>query len=355
MTKPVTKRTRSKRRSAGSAPQSRRFNRSNATMDDIATAARVSTATVSRFFNFPQMLKPRTAQRVKRAVESQGFVPNLLASELASNRSRLVAAVVPQVAHSIFNSTIQALADAFAEEGYSVMLALAGVANEHLQRQLQTIIGRRPDGIILTGANVDAESRKLLRSSGIPTIETWDLPQDPIDLVVGLSHDAVGVAIARHVLALGRQRALLVAASGARAQARCRGFVRTMRAAGAPIPVSVTFAGSTSFGQGRSAVAQHLDNGGKPEVVMCSSDVSAHGAINELTNRGLRVPEDAAVIGFGDMDFAAELTPALTTVSVDGGLIGRQAVKFLMQRARQEKIAVPVVDIGFSLVVRQSG
>jgi len=328
---------------------------SSATLNEVAAAAGVSTATVSRYFNSPEKLKEKTAQRVREAVNHIGYVPNLLAGGLASSRTRLVAAVIPAMTQSIFASTIQALTDSLAHEGYSVMLGLTGTADEHVQQQLLSIIGRRPDGIILTGSTLDPNARRQLRATGIPTIETWDLPEDPIDLVVGLSHQAVGVAVARHALARGRRRAFMISATGVRALARRYGFSRTMLAEGAPEPVAATFVGATTFGHGRNALAAHLDSGGRPDLIVCSSDWSAHGVLDELHRRGIRVPDDIAVIGFGDLEFAAELNPALTTVKIDGAVIGRQAAKFLMLRTQGKKIENPVVDIGFSLIVRSSG
>jgi LacI family gluconate utilization system Gnt-I transcriptional repressor len=87
---------------------------------------------------------------------------------------------------------------------------------------------------------------------------------------------------------------------------------------------------------------------------VCSSDWSAHGVLEELLRRGIRVPDDIAVIGFGDLEFAAEVNPALTTVKIDGAVIGKQAAKFLMMRTQGKKIDNPVVDIGFSLIARAS-
>ncbi len=328
---------------------------SSATISEVAASAGVSTATVSRFFNSPGMLKDRTAKRVQDAVDRIGYVPNLLAGGLASSRSRLVAAIIPGMTQSIFASTIQALTDSLAHEGYSVILGLTGPADEHAHRQLVSIIGRRPDGIILTGTTLDTSARHQLRATGISTIETWDLPADPIDLVVGLSHEAVGVAVARHALERGRRRAFVISATGVRALARRYGFSRTMMQGGAPEPAAATFVGGTTFGHGRNALATHLDSGARPDLVVCSSDWSAHGALEELQRRGIRVPDDIAVIGFGDLEFAAEVNPALTTVKIDGAVIGRQAAHFLMLRAQGRKIDNPVIDIGFSLIVRASG
>jgi LacI family gluconate utilization system Gnt-I transcriptional repressor len=344
---PTDKRDKQKRSSG-------RMQISSATISEVADAAGVSTATVSRFFNSPQMLTKRTAKRVQDVVERIGYVPNLLAGGLASSRTKLVAAVIPSMTQSIFASTIQALTDSLAREGYSVMLGLTGAADEHVQQQLISIIGRRPDGIILTGTTLDAAARNQLRATGIPTIETWDLPADPIDLVVGLSHEAVGVAVARHALARGRRRAFVISATGVRALARRYGFSRTMLESGAPEPATTTFIGATTFGQGRNALAAHLDSGARPDLVVCSSDWSAHGVLEELQRRGIRVPDDIAVIGFGDLEFAAEVNPALTTVKIDGAVIGKQAAKFLMLRTQGKKIDNPVVDIGFSLIARAS-
>jgi LacI family transcriptional regulator, gluconate utilization system Gnt-I transcriptional repressor len=345
-----SKPARSRRRKEASRPPL-----STTTISEVAAAAGVSTATVSRFFNSPAKLKDRTASRVRKAVEEIGYVPNMMAGGLASSRSRLVAAVIPAISQSIFSSTIQALTDALSDAGYSTILGLTGAGDEWVQRELLSIIGRRPDGIILTGSLLDNKARRQLKATGITIIETWDLPANPIDLVVGVSHDAIGKAVARHALAQDRRRAFIISATGVRALARRHSFARTMLENGAPEPAVATFAGTTTYGQGRGAIAAHLDSGKSFDVVMCSSDWSAHGALDELRDRKIRVPEDVAVIGFGDLDFAAELRPSLTTVKIDGGMIGRQAATFLMLRARGEKIDRPVIDIGFTLIGRASG
>ena len=329
---------------------------SSATLEAVATSARVSSATVSRFFNSPDLLSAKTAHRVQTAVKNIGYVPNLLAGGLASNRSRLIAAAIPAISQSIFASTIQSLTDSLAEEGYSVMLGLTGAADENVQRQLLSIIGRRPDGIILTGTRLDAAARKQLKRTGIPTIETWDLPQDPIDLVVGFSHQAVGATVAQRALAQGRRRALVVSATGVRALARRDSFSRAMLDAGAREPAVTSISGATTYGRARRAVATHLDEAQqRTDVIVCSSDWGAHGVLDELRQRGIRVPDDIAVIGFGDLDFAADLNPSLTTVKIDGAIMGKHAARFLMLRARRQKIEQPFVDIGFSLIVRESG
>jgi len=140
-------------------------------METVAAAAGVSTATISRFFSAPDKLRPDTAARVQEVVNRLGYVPNLLAGGLSSARTGMIAAVIPTVSNSIFSSTIQAISDSLATHGYSIVLGLSGNNDQFAERQVLSIIGRRPDGIILTGTTMNAGVRAKLRASNIPTIE----------------------------------------------------------------------------------------------------------------------------------------------------------------------------------------
>ncbi len=334
-------------------PRVRPKNRTqDVTIDRIAAEAGVSAATISRYFNNPQMLSPGTASRVREVVDRHAFVPNLLAGGLASSRTQVVAVVIPTISNSIFSSTVQAISDSLARQEFGVVLALSGAHDEYVDRQLTSTIGHRPNGIILTGATLDSVTRARLLSSGIPTIETWDLPVNPMDMVVGFSHEAVGRTIGRFVVRSGRKRVLIVSAGGARAIARRAGLAGVLRRHRLPQPAVVSFPGQTTFGHGRIAIAEHLDSGGKPDLVICSSDWAAHGVLDELRRRRINVPRDIGVVGFGDLGFAAELDPPLTTVRIDGSAIGAHAATMLMKRAQGQRVGQKVVDVGFDLVLR---
>jgi len=331
---------------AGSRPQP--------TLAEVADLAGVSSATVSRYINSPERVAGPTAERVRDAIAQTGYVPNLLAGGLASNRSRLVAALAPSFSQSIFSTTIQAMTDELSAAGYHVFLGLIGLRNEHIGPVLDSVLGRRPDGLILTGAALTPELRRRLLTSGPPVIETWDLPADPLDMAVGFSHEAVGRAVAAYALERGYKRPFLVSADGVRSGARRKGFIDAFMEHRRPAPPFAVFDVPITFGQGRQALAEFLDGGGQADVVVCSSDWTAHGVIAEAHVRGLRVPEDLAVIGFGDLEFAADLSPALTTVQIDGSAIGRQAAAFLLQRTQGLMPEARVVDVGFNLIRRAS-
>ena len=324
------------------------------TLSDVALLASVSAITVSRALNTPAAVSPDTLAKVRSAIQRSGYVPNLVAGGLASNRSRLVAALVPTIAGPVFLETIQALTDALAEAGCQLMLGQSGYSGAREDALLDAIIGRRPDGIVLTGIMHSAEGRKRLLASGIPVVETWDITPTPIDMIVGFSHEKVGVAIADYLYAQGFRKPGLVTADDARAMLRRASFERRFAELGVRnIPVCAVPAPS-SLGNGRSGFTELCAHHPGIDAVVCSSDVIAHGVITEAQARGLSVPGDMAVMGFGDLPFAAFTHPQLSTVRIDGTAIGRQAAQFILDRVDGRDVGAKVRDLGFSIVKRAS-
>ena len=349
----------------GPATRAARRNSGGITLRDVAKLAGVSAITASRALNTPGKVSPDALERIRAAVTHTGYVPNLLAGGLASNRSRLVAAVVPAIAGSVFMETIQALTDELASAGFQLMLGQSGYRDSREDALLDAIIGRRPDGIVLTGVMRSPEGRRRLLASGIPVVETWDLTPTPIDMLVGFSHQKVGAEVAAHLHRKGYRRCAIVTADDHRAGLRRKGFEARWQVLNAGtkagsqarkeqhIPVWSMPAPSTLAG-GRAALTGLLAQHPHLDAIWCSSDVLAHGVITEAHARGLQVPKDLAVHGFGDLAFAAHIHPALTTVRIDGTAIGREAARCLIERSNGTRAGPNVRDIGFSIVERAS-
>lgn len=320
------------------------------TLESVARKAGVSSATVSRYLNNPGVVAEDTALRIRQAVDETGYVPNLLAGGLASNRSRLVAVIVPSVSLSIFNDTIDAIVEALSVAGYTAMLGLSGENDSRLATVVDAAIARRPDGIIITASGI-ASIRNRLEQSGITIIETWDLPDVPLDIAVGFSHRAVGRAIGDFAAAHGYRNPLVISADGQRARARYDGIVEALAGHGMAAPPVDYLGGTTRFGEGRRRFAHAIDSGMQPDLVICSSDWLAQGVIIEAMSRGISIPQDIGIIGFGDLAFASEMEPPVTTVRIPGDSIGNRAVEALVRRAAGEHVDA-VVDVGFEVVAR---
>ncbi|MGO4329002.1 LacI family DNA-binding transcriptional regulator [Cupriavidus sp. 2TAF22] len=320
------------------------------TLHDVAREAGVSLITASRALSNPGVVSEKTIARVQQAVEATGYIPNLLAGSLKSRRSLTVAALVPNIAVAQFLPTIKALTDALDAAGYQLILGQTGYDHAREEALLGTMISRRPDGIIVTGLIHSQVSRDRLRRAGIPVVETWDLTDRPVDMAVGFSHLKVGSAIAGFFLGKGWHRLGIATGDDQRAAVRREGFLSTV---GHDVPTAVVPAPS-SLALGRQALSELLGRDPGIEAIYCSSDQLAQGVITEALARGLRIPQDLAVCGFGDADFAAHMVPSLTTVQVDGAHIGKLAARMLLDECRGEAVAERVVDVGFRIVERGS-
>lgn len=320
------------------------------TLHDVAREAGVSLITASRALSNPERVSAATIARVQEAVAATGYIPNLLAGGLKSRRSRTVAALVPIISVPQFLPTIQALTADLDREGYQLILGQTGYDHAREEALLAAMAGRRVDGIVVAGLLNDTVAARRLRDIGIPVVETWDLSAQPLDMVVGFSHHKVGAAVGEYFQAKGWSRVGLATGDDQRAAIRRAGFLSVI---GHDIP-TVTVPAPSNVASGRRACAELLAQDPSLRAIFCSADALAEGVLTEARVRGLRVPEDLAVCGFGGADFSAHLAPALTTVHVDGALIGTEAARVLMARLRGETVDAPVVDVGFRIVERAS-
>lgn len=325
------------------------------TLADVAKVAGVSPITVSRTLNQPEIVRAELREKVFRAVQLTGYVPAMLTGA-AEQRSRLISLLVPTVANSIFADTVQALIDTLTEAGHETLIGLTNYSAEREEQLLDAILRRRPDGIVLTGTLHTKASRTRLSRSGIPIVESWDLAPRPLDMLVGFSHEAVGVATARYLTGKGYRRFAVVTLDDPRGHRRCESLIGELASQGIAEVPRVVLPPPATVNLGREGLQRLLAASGHPEVLVCSSDTLAHGVMVEAAERGIRVPEYLAVMGFGDLNIAAHLQPSLSTVRINGAEIGLQAARALLQRLdhpHEEPVKVRI-DTGFSIIERQS-
>lgn len=324
------------------------------TLSDLARIVGVTKVTVSRALNSPELVSPDTLRRVQEAVRETGYVPNLVAGSLASNRSKLIVALVPSVAGSVFAETIESMRQALESAGYQLLIGQSGYEQSREDLLLDAVIGRRPAGIVLTGVIHSEASRARLAGSGIPVVETWDLTDAPIDMLVGFSHAQVGAAAARHLHDHGARHAAVVTPNDRRALTRSQAFVDTMMAlTGRAVPV-YPVPSPTHLGNGREALARVLREHPETDSLFCGADSLALGVLMEANARTIPVPDALKVLGYGDVNFAAHTTPPLTTIRTKGTQIGTLTASMLIRRIEDEATASRIVDVGFELIERAS-
>jgi LacI family transcriptional regulator, gluconate utilization system Gnt-I transcriptional repressor len=321
------------------------------TLRDVGRMAGVSPITVSRVLNRPEIVASETVEHVRRVIDRTGYIPNLLAGGLATRKTHFVAAIVPAILNQMFSEYIQSLTDRLWERGYQVLLGFSGYPPSREGTLLTAILSRRPDGVFLTGIDHSIESRRRLLTAKVPVVEVWDLTPSPIDMLVGFSQIKVGEAVAEYLLGLGYRSFGVVSTDDTRAEIRQASFRSVLARNGIVDETAVLVPAPSNLRLGREGLARLLERSSLPRAVFCSSDTIAHGVLIEAQARGLRVPQELAIVGFGDLDFAAHTFPPLTTVRIDRVALGRRAAEALLGRIDGKPVE-RIVDIGFEIMKR---
>lgn len=328
-----------------------------ARMEDVARRARVSIATVSRTLQKPDTVSEATRQRVQQAIRDLGYVHNLVAGSLATSRTRVIAALVPTFDNRDYAKTIHAMAEVLRAAGYHLLLGHHGFSIDEEEAMIGAFLGRRPDGFFLHGRRHTPGAVRLLRSAGIPIVESGDLTGRPLDMVVSYSNFDAAKALTDYLIRKGHRRIALVCGpwgESERHRERWRGYRAALREHGIPYAAGRVLEKQLSGKTGAAALLALLGRDPKIDAIFFTSDVMAVGALLECLRRGWAVPERVAIAGFDDQEIASQVVPSLTTVQVPREEIGRRAGEMLLDRLHGRPIGRKAADVGFKIIERES-
>jgi LacI family transcriptional regulator len=325
---------------------------------DVARAAGVSLATASRALGEPALVLAQTRERVRDAADRLGYVPHGAARALASRRSRTIGAVLPTIDNPIFASATQSLARELAQASYTLLLASDEYDPAMEVAATRALLERGVDGLVLVGVDHAPELFHALAQAGVPYELLWSLDQGRFHHCIGFDNRAASAACARHLLDLGhRHFAVLSGELGHndRARDRVAGVRDALAARRIALPGEAIVETAFSLHGGREGLRGLWDRLGRDgfTALVCGNDLIAVGALIECAAQGVAVPAQLSVVGFDDIELAAEFTPALTTVHVPSADIGRLAAQRLLARLAGARVP-RVQDIDVSLVVRAS-
>ena len=332
------------------------------TMVDVAKRAGVSTMTVSRALRDGASITPDTRRKIMAAVEELGYVLDQSAGSLSSKRTGFVAALVPSINNSNFADTARGLTDALEGSGLQLLLAYTDYSVETEESLIETMLRRRPEAIVVTGGRHTERARKLLSQSGIPVIETWDLPPEPIRHVVGFSNAEASAALVRYLHSKGYRRIAFIGGTtnrDTRGADRRAGYEQAMAELGLSDTRVISFGTPPiSMKQGGEAIARLVEQWPDVEAAICVSDLSAFGALVECQRRGWRVPERIAIAGFGDFEISSHCYPTITTVGVNCYDIGHSTGKLLLRAIEGERggksVAAETILTDYAVIPRES-
>lgn len=302
------------------------------TLADVARHAGVTTMTVSRFLRTPALVAPETARLVVAALERTGYVANKQAGILATGHSSMVAAIIPNIAHSIFSETVQGLSETLEARGFELLLASSGYSLEREEKQIRALLGWNPFALVLTGRQHTPGSIRLLTAAhgaGTPIVEMWDQSSSRPEFAhIGFDHAAAGALMAQHLIARGHDSLVYVdsgVAEDFRAHERGAGFVQAAAQQGLQARVVRASLGEP-IAAGR-LVLQQLQDSSKskkpPRALAFANDHLAVGALLQAQDLRLAVPGQMALLGFGDFPIAGHISGGISTVAAPRRAIGQ--------------------------------
>jgi LacI family transcriptional regulator len=340
-------------------PVSRRDEKSEkpaVSIHDVAVAARVSIATVSRVMNNPSLVAPKTAARVQQVIEEIGYVPNPFAQGLMTRASRVLGIALPDI-HGEFYSELLRGADAESRRlGYHLLVSSEPKPDEPDTRGLAFGL---IDGLAVMITNPDAELVKLAQNSALPTVVIdLDLHQRGLDTVLIDSAPGTREAVEHLLGSVAPDKVHFVGGPSDNfdTQNRAKAFTQALHDAGHEARPDQVSYGTYTLEWGREWAAKTLVTPrGKGLGVLAGNDEIAIGIVQAANDAGLSVPADLRVIGFDDTRLAQLVRPRLTTVRVPMSEVGAAAVRLLVKRVEDPEAESTCVRLPTSLVVRESG
>lgn len=328
------------------------------TMDDVAEKAGVSQMTVSRVMNGKGYISKDVRHRVKSAADEIGYVQNRLARGLRSEKTPLIAVVLPTLGNSVFNDVLSGITDALTDEGCRPVFGVTEYSQEKEDALVRDLLSWRPSGIILAGLEHSDVTRKAIAAADARVAEIMDIDGAPISVAIGLSQTAAGVATAKHMLAKGHRHFVYAGSQGGqdlRAGKRLEGFRQTLREAGAQLLSEDISDKPSSMMEGRRMTSDILARPVKPDAIYYSNDDLATGGIMHCLSESIRMPDDIALAGFNGLPFLDALPVRLTTIETPRYEMGRQAGKFISRPSDDHsESSACTIDLGFKLCEGQT-
>jgi len=323
---------------------------------EVAKRAQVSTATVSRTINGSDKVKPKTAERVRRAIEALNYFPNTNARALGSGRSRLYGLIISDITNPFFPELVKSFEESAVQHGLEVIVSNTSYKADRAELCVQRMLERKVDGVAVMTSELDPHLLERFKNNGVPLVflDTGTVTKDTSNVLVNYTK-GIDEAV-EHLVALGHSTIGFISGPMSLPSARTRreAFLSSLERAGIPTRKDLVIEGNHSIDGGRMAMEQLLQLAQRPTAVLASNDLTAIGAIGSIHQHHLHVPRDISVIGFDDIEISASLYPPLTTVRLSRAVIADRAFHALFTANRTPGARGAEYIVQPELVVRET-
>ena len=336
----------------GKRPKQRRLHTATPVrMKDIARDLGLSTVTISKVLRGHSDIGEETRKRVLKRMEEMNYQPNFAARALITGRTWTLGVVVPDLLHPFFAQVAKALSAGVREQGYSLMITSSEDDPVLERREIEQLLARRVDALIIASTQWTVESFRRIEERGTPYILIDRQFAGLAANFVGVDDEAVGMLGTGHLIQQGCRRIVHIRGPEvSTAQGRLAGFRRALAEHGLPpLPGQIVSAGASGDDRGDpggyEAAKQLIESGQRPDGIFCYNDPIALGVMRAILDAGLRIPEDIAVVGCGNLLYSDFLRVPLTSIDQDSAAIGRHAAELALVLVSAEATLRPSVKL----------
>lgn len=320
-------------------------------MKDIAKELGISTVTVSKVFNNHTDISPATRERVLRRMQELNYKPSLHAQGLATGHTSMVGLIVPDLVHAFFSEVAKSLSRVLRQKGLGLLIADSDEDDKLENQEIEQMMRRQVDVLIVVSCQSDAKHLRRVVDSNIPLILIDRRFEDLKANYVGTDNVLVGDMATEHLISIGRRRiAHICGKNVSTSRDRLTGFRNALARHGIEVPknfvVSRELSDKAGDVTGRQAMQKLLALRSYPDAVFCYNDPAAIGAMNAIISAGLRIPEDIALIGAGNIRYAESFRVPLSSIEVSSTALGEEAGKLVfdvvnpMRKARPKSVLI---------------
>jgi len=305
------------------------------TLKDVARNAGVSIATVSRALHNPRRASAEAIAHIRATADALKYVPDRAARALVSKQFGTIGAIVPTIDNAMFAKALHALQSRLNAHGYTLLLASTDYHSARESSELQSLVERGVDGIVLVGAEHDSAVARLIEAKAIPFVNTWIYDSGRSAPCIGFDNRLAMMRLTSYLFDLGHRRFAMIAGitrGNDRAAQRVAGLVDALAARGIELPPGQIVERPYTIADGRSALRMLLAQREPPTAVVCGNDILALGAVHECIAQGVSVPQSLSIAGFDDVELSSHVVPSLTTMRVPAAEIGLCAADYLVAR-----------------------
>ncbi len=324
------------------------------TLQDIADRVGVTKMTVSRFIRDPNLVAEKTREKISKIINELGYIQNRAPAMLSKSSSKAIGILLPSLSNQVFANLVQGIEQITKQRGYHTLIAHCNYNELEEEEQIAFLLSYQVDGLILTETKHTEKTRQMLRSAGVPVVETMELPEQPIDMAVGLNHMEAAYSVINKMIANGKRHIMYFGARlDTRTKLRMEGYDKAMLEAGLT-PQHVLTDEHSSFTLGGKLLLKGLKQVPDLDGIFCTNDDIAIGTMMECANKGISVPEQISIVGYNALDIGQAISPKLVSIDTPRFEIGKKSAELLLDALAGKRQKNSIVDMGFSLTLGES-